>query len=495
MKLKYAVIYERTPNNYSAYSPDLPGCMSTGKTWEEIQENIREAITTHLESMMEYGDFDPQPQSSTEDAMSFHCEALTECDDPAPQPETIVGIGTTEVEVKRPRIIIDASYIRGMKQDGAPLRAISKQGGRIVVTETLVRELITSDRNRWPEEKQKLVACRDAIELWKHVSELYRFELKENRPCGDPLHIEGTERLRSNLANNPRDELGNLEEVRKKLKELKKRESRIIPKLFEDLSKLDRDIGGKIRSQMKNKAPHDNEVVQTCYNVINDPDTIRSTIEVIINEVNNDNEVDNEVDVTLNPQDVDKTWAIWHFSKSLLTVFCDCLRRGEDTFRKPSEKQKERLYNKIYDLDYLILLAFADAIASRETKGELFYYRRWMFGGRSKSLIRSYEKEQIVHTFRQMSRITVYVAKQLDGYTCALDPWSRESLEIEDSRKLPESIFISYGTEQHFESVHGSAWEQAVKILTGYSATELQEFGRVVFVDSRTMEILPDPSA
>ena len=487
MKLKYAVIYERTPNNYSAYSPDLPGCISTGKTWQEIQKNIREAITTHIESLMEYGDFDPQPQMSTKEAMIFHRKALTECDDPIPQLETIVGI--TKVEVKRPRIIIDASYIRGMKQDGAPLRAISKQGGRIVVTETLVRELITSDRNRWPEEKQKLVACRDAIELWKHVSELYRFELKENRPCGDPLHIEGTERLRSNLANNPRDEPGNLEEVRKELKELKKHESRIIPKLFEGLAKLDRDIDGKIRSQIKNKAPHDNEVVQTCYNVINDPDTIRSTIGVIINEVGN------EVDVTLNPQNADKTWAIWHFSKSLLTVFCDSLRRGEDTFRKPSEKQKERLYNKIYDLDYLILLAFADAIASRETKGELFYYRRWMFGDRSKSLIRSYEKEQIVHTFRQMSRITVYVAKQLDGYTCALDPWSQVALKVEDSRKLPKSIFISYGTEQHFDSVHGPAWEQTVKILTGYSATELQEFGRVVFVDSRTMKILPDPSA
>ena len=56
MKLKYAVVYERTPNNYSAYSPDLPGCISTGETWEEIQENMREAITFHIESLMEYGD-------------------------------------------------------------------------------------------------------------------------------------------------------------------------------------------------------------------------------------------------------------------------------------------------------------------------------------------------------------------------------------------------------------------------------------------------------
>ncbi len=36
MRLKYAVVYERTPNNFSAYVPELPGCISTGKTWDEI---------------------------------------------------------------------------------------------------------------------------------------------------------------------------------------------------------------------------------------------------------------------------------------------------------------------------------------------------------------------------------------------------------------------------------------------------------------------------
>ena len=101
MKLKYVVIYERTPNNYSAYSPDLPGCISTGKTWEEIQENIREAITSHIESLMEYGDPVPQPQRSIDEAMTFHCKALIEYDDPIPQLETTAGIA--EVEVKPPQ--------------------------------------------------------------------------------------------------------------------------------------------------------------------------------------------------------------------------------------------------------------------------------------------------------------------------------------------------------------------------------------------------------
>ena len=51
MIVKYAVVYERTPNNYCAYAPDLPGCISTGKTWDDIREMIQEAITFHLEDM------------------------------------------------------------------------------------------------------------------------------------------------------------------------------------------------------------------------------------------------------------------------------------------------------------------------------------------------------------------------------------------------------------------------------------------------------------
>lgn len=91
-------------------------------------------------------------------------------------------------QAAHPRIIIDASYIRGMKQDGAPLRTIREQGGRIVVTDTLLFKLFsTSNGNQWDASKRKLMACRDAIEVWEHVSEMYRVELKENRPYGNPF--------------------------------------------------------------------------------------------------------------------------------------------------------------------------------------------------------------------------------------------------------------------------------------------------------------------
>lgn len=60
---KYAVVVERGPNNYSAYVPDLPGCVTTGKTVEEIKTNIREAIELHLEGLMEDGAAVPEPSS------------------------------------------------------------------------------------------------------------------------------------------------------------------------------------------------------------------------------------------------------------------------------------------------------------------------------------------------------------------------------------------------------------------------------------------------
>ena len=47
----YLVIYEKTSTGYSAYVPDLPGCITTGKTFEEIDRNIREAIELHVEAL------------------------------------------------------------------------------------------------------------------------------------------------------------------------------------------------------------------------------------------------------------------------------------------------------------------------------------------------------------------------------------------------------------------------------------------------------------
>lgn len=60
---RYAVVIEQGTNNLSAYVPDLPGCVTTGQTMEEIECNIREAIGLHLKGMAEDGE--PVPEPST----------------------------------------------------------------------------------------------------------------------------------------------------------------------------------------------------------------------------------------------------------------------------------------------------------------------------------------------------------------------------------------------------------------------------------------------
>ena len=64
-KYRYLVVVEKAKGNYSAYVPDLPGCITTGKTMAEIQRNIQEAIELHLEGMRRSGEPIPVPAETT----------------------------------------------------------------------------------------------------------------------------------------------------------------------------------------------------------------------------------------------------------------------------------------------------------------------------------------------------------------------------------------------------------------------------------------------
>ena len=64
--MRYAVVIEKGERNYSAYVPDLPGCVSVGDTLDEAKAEIREAIAFHLEGMRQDGLPIPKPSSSAE---------------------------------------------------------------------------------------------------------------------------------------------------------------------------------------------------------------------------------------------------------------------------------------------------------------------------------------------------------------------------------------------------------------------------------------------
>ncbi len=64
--MRYAIVIEKAENNYAAYVPDLPGCVATGRTTEETEKEIREAIDLHLRGMREDGLPIPEPSSSVD---------------------------------------------------------------------------------------------------------------------------------------------------------------------------------------------------------------------------------------------------------------------------------------------------------------------------------------------------------------------------------------------------------------------------------------------
>jgi predicted RNase H-like HicB family nuclease len=63
---KYLVVFENAGDNYSAYSPDVPGCIATGGTRDDVEKNIREAIAFHIEGLMQDGLPLPKQMSFTE---------------------------------------------------------------------------------------------------------------------------------------------------------------------------------------------------------------------------------------------------------------------------------------------------------------------------------------------------------------------------------------------------------------------------------------------
>ena len=103
-KRTYTVVFERGPNNYSAYCPDVFGCVAAVDGWDEIRTMIREALEFHIELMLEHGEEFPEPTMSIEDAMRFHCDlgeepGYEEWLDADESPSTEVTVAMVEVEI------------------------------------------------------------------------------------------------------------------------------------------------------------------------------------------------------------------------------------------------------------------------------------------------------------------------------------------------------------------------------------------------------------
>ncbi len=63
---RFLIVIEKANDNYSAYSPDIPGCIATGNTYEETEQNMYDAIDMHIEGLLEDGIMVPEPNAMAE---------------------------------------------------------------------------------------------------------------------------------------------------------------------------------------------------------------------------------------------------------------------------------------------------------------------------------------------------------------------------------------------------------------------------------------------
>ena len=68
---KYLIIFEKTKTGFSAYSPDVPGCIATGKTKKSTEKNMKEAIEFHIEGLLQEGLKIPKPMVSDVEFLNF----------------------------------------------------------------------------------------------------------------------------------------------------------------------------------------------------------------------------------------------------------------------------------------------------------------------------------------------------------------------------------------------------------------------------------------
>ena len=99
MNLTYAIVVEQTPNNYAAYAPDVPGCVTTADSLNAIESMMREALGFHIESLLDDGDALPVPRMSVEEAIAYHSKALAEYGDPEPTISTAFRLLDVEIGV------------------------------------------------------------------------------------------------------------------------------------------------------------------------------------------------------------------------------------------------------------------------------------------------------------------------------------------------------------------------------------------------------------
>lgn len=267
------------------------------------------------------------------------------------------------------RVIIDASYLRASPADGSMLRGLANCGARLVLIDNLVYELCsTENRDQWPASQRKLAACVESIECWEHTAQMLRYEMENRQPYGEPRSEDITQSFRQMLRSEAPYVSPDLDEVIRQSRQQREEDS--VPALFRAMDGIASLLSDNVRECLRGQPP--DQIGQMCSDVVANETLIRRLTTGGSNPCF--------------PGSIDDSWLAWHHYKAVLCATCEWIRQDCPRFEDLGENARHRWINRKHDLDYLIALSRADAIATAETNGEMLHFCRWMFGN-SKTVI------------------------------------------------------------------------------------------------------------
>jgi predicted RNase H-like HicB family nuclease len=142
--MEFAVVIEPTSTGFSAYVPDLPGCVAAAETEPEIRELIREAIEFHLEGMQMHGEVIPQPTSRATYVHVSHPASRfaiiiekgpTSYDAYVPDLDGCVAAAHTEAELTQLISSAIELHLEGLRLDGEPVPEPASQVAHVEVAQ------------------------------------------------------------------------------------------------------------------------------------------------------------------------------------------------------------------------------------------------------------------------------------------------------------------------------------------------------------------------
>ncbi len=307
------------------------------------------------------------------------------------------------------RVILDKSFLQAENKDSRRLLEMREAGAVFVLTDTLLHELATdSNKDNWAAMQRRLFPVWDRIETWEHTADLLNREIAGRTPMVTPVFKGGTEFWRAQFRKGEAFIPGNLKKVGQMT--FAQREGDSVKALIDECRSFweARPEYGKIL--------HRNEDQLSSF--LNDPEFGEKFVRWWVKK-DHGNPDDEELYIPGAETGLGPEWFAYQHAKANVALCCHyvCKYGLKDLAGKD-------FVHTYLDSDYLLLLQYADALATNETSGSLASLNRWMHGG-SKPMFSTIAFDS-ARPMEEDIRVEAYLKWERDGGTHGhdTDDWS-----------------------------------------------------------------------